>query len=214
MSDEKSVSTMRLVGGSPVLDFVNTVDSRRDRWGPDLLRTYEDLIEWAIRVGLITSEVGAGLAKAASELSDAERALAQAKELREAIHAVFQAEAAGKPVPNTQGRDLSQAVSKGLSKRCLRQTGAQFFWEWKDDGDLNTIADRVALEAAELLVTSPLRRPVRECLGPYCGWLFIDSSRGGHRRWCADATCGTQTRVKRFRASQARERRSGTGGGE
>jgi predicted RNA-binding Zn ribbon-like protein len=203
MSEEKSVTAMRLVGGSPVLDFVNTVDARRDRWGPDLLRTYEDLIEWAIRAGLITSEVGAGLAKAASKPSDADMALAQAKALREAIYAVFQAEAAGKPAPSTQGVNLSQAVSRALSKRCLCQTGSQFSWGWKDDGDLNTIADRVALEAAELLVTSLQRRPVRECLGPNCGWLFIDSSRGGHRRWCADATCGTQTRVKRFRASQA-----------
>ncbi|MBZ9678537.1 CGNR zinc finger domain-containing protein [Mesorhizobium sp. ES1-1] len=207
MSDEKTVTTMRLVGGSPVLDFVNTVDARRDRWGPDLLRTYDDLIEWAIRVGLITSEVGAGLAKA-SAAAELDAALAEAKALRESIYAVFQAEAAGEPAPAPQGADLTRAASRALSNRRLCHAGAQFFWGWKDDGDLNTIADRVALEAAELLVTSKLRRPVRECLGPYCGWLFLDSSRGGHRRWCSDASCGTHMRVRRFRASRAHGERS------
>jgi predicted RNA-binding Zn ribbon-like protein len=43
---------------------------------------------------------------------------------------------------------------------------------------------------------------VRECLGPNCGWLFIDTSRGGQRRWCSDRSCGTHARVRRFRAKE------------
>ncbi|WP_152536273.1 CGNR zinc finger domain-containing protein [Mesorhizobium loti] len=204
MSDQKTITTMRLVGGSPALDFVNTVEMRSDRWGPDLLRTYEDLIEWAVRIELITGEIGANLAKAAvSKQSAAENALVAAQDPREAIYSVFQAEARGRSAPMAQGRVLSDAVSGALTNRRLSQAGEHFVWMWKEDG-FSTIADRVALEAAELLVTRAQRRPVRECLGPYCGWLFIDTSRGGHRRWCADATCGTQMRVKRFRSTQAK----------
>ncbi|MBZ9993133.1 CGNR zinc finger domain-containing protein [Mesorhizobium sp. BH1-1-4] len=44
------------------------------------------------------------------------------------------------------------------------------------------------------------RRRVRECKGRQCGWLFLDTSRGGRRRWCSDETCGTRSRVTRFRA--------------
>ncbi len=54
-----------------------------------------------------------------------------------------------------------------------------------------------AKEARELLY---VRRAVRECLGVNCGWLFLDRSRGGRRRWCSDETCGTRSRVERFRA--------------
>ncbi|WP_312367149.1 CGNR zinc finger domain-containing protein [Ensifer sp.] len=30
--------------------------------------------------------------------------------------------------------------------------------------------------------------------------LFLDKSKSGRRLWCSDASCGTHTRVKRFRA--------------
>ncbi|WP_310218026.1 CGNR zinc finger domain-containing protein [Neorhizobium sp. 2083] len=41
---------------------------------------------------------------------------------------------------------------------------------------------------------------MRECTGDNCGWLFIDHSKSGRRRWCSDATCGSLARVKRFRS--------------
>ncbi len=39
-----STVDMRFSGGHPALDLANTVDSRRGRWGPDLLRSFEDLL--------------------------------------------------------------------------------------------------------------------------------------------------------------------------
>ncbi|MGO4135948.1 CGNR zinc finger domain-containing protein [Rhizobium brockwellii] len=44
---------------------------------------------------------------------------------------------------------------------------------------------------------------MRACQGPNCGWLFLDQSRGGHRRLCSDKTCGSHARVRKFRAVQA-----------
>ncbi|WP_246713898.1 CGNR zinc finger domain-containing protein [Rhizobium leguminosarum] len=35
------------------------------------------------------------------------------------------------------------------------------------------------------------------------GWLILDESRGGHRRWWSDNTCGSHARVRKFRALQA-----------
>ena len=49
--------------------------------------------------------------------------------------------------------------------------------------------------AAEFMVATNDRRSVRECTRPNCGWLFIDTSRGGLKRWCSDESCGTHTRV-------------------
>ena len=53
MSSRKTIADISLLGGHPALDFVNTVDAWRDRWGPDFLATYDDLVVWAERVGLI-----------------------------------------------------------------------------------------------------------------------------------------------------------------
>ncbi|WP_420820664.1 CGNR zinc finger domain-containing protein [Rhizobium tubonense] len=32
---------------------------------------------------------------------------------------------------------------------------------------------------------------MRACQGRNCGWLFLDQSCGGPRRWCSDKTCGS-----------------------
>jgi predicted RNA-binding Zn ribbon-like protein len=60
---------------------------------------------------------------------------------------------------------------------------------------------KAAAEAAalELLIARNDRREVRECKDDNCGWLFLDHSKGGHRRWCSDASCGTRSRITRFR---------------
>jgi hypothetical protein len=53
--------------------------------------------------------------------------------------------------------------------------------------------------AHELLIARNDRRDVRECKGDNCGWLFLDHSKGGHRIWCSDTSCGTRSRIARFR---------------
>ena len=58
---------------------------------------------------------------------------------------------------------------------------------------------RVALAATELLAGDHLHR-VRECEGRNCGWLFLDTTRNGTRRWCTAEECGSLARVTRFRA--------------
>ncbi len=52
---------------------------------------------------------------------------------------------------------------------------------------------------AELLVAPELAR-VRLCEGDDCGWLFVDGSRAGSRRWCDMSDCGNLAKVRAFRA--------------
>ncbi|MCV4932572.1 CGNR zinc finger domain-containing protein, partial [Escherichia coli] len=47
---------------------------------------------------------------------------------------------------------------------------------------------------------------IRECPGRNCGWLFLDTSRNGQRRWCSEAECGTPARVARHRAARRQAR--------
>lgn len=41
---------------------------------------------------------------------------------------------------------------------------------------------------------------LRVCANPDCQFVFYDTSRNGHRRWCDMATCGNRAKVARFRA--------------
>jgi predicted RNA-binding Zn ribbon-like protein len=53
----------------------------------------------------------------------------------------------------------------------------------------------------DLLTKGRLER-LKRCPGPGCGWLFLDHSKNGSRRWCAMATCGNRTKGRRHRARQ------------
>jgi predicted RNA-binding Zn ribbon-like protein len=62
----------------------------------------------------------------------------------------------------------------------------------------------IAASAAQLLLNGPLER-VGEC--PSCHWLFLDTSRGGRRRWCSMAVCGARVKAQRYYATRAGDRR-------
>lgn len=56
------------------------------------------------------------------------------------------------------------------------------------------------LWAATQLATSSGLERVRSCPGQDCGWLFLDTSKAGRRRWCSMAICGNRMKTKRHRA--------------
>ncbi|MDQ0391663.1 CGNR zinc finger domain-containing protein [Labrys monachus] len=201
MEKTKTIADIPLLGGHPALDFVNTVDAWRDRWGPDFLLCYEDLLAWGERAGLIAREHAERLrGEARADPAAAAEALDRAKALRRALHALFLAEAEGMvPAPSDAG-ELDAAVRDAAARRVLAYRSGTFAWQWRDDDDLDALTRRVAVAAADLLTARTGRRPVRECHGRNCGWLFLDTSRGGRRRWCSDETCGSHARVLRFRA--------------
>jgi len=150
-------------------------------------------------VGLLGAEAAAKLRRCADAApGEAEGALARAKRLREVIYRVFSALAAsGEPPASDLGLIESEA-RRALASRQLVRTEGRYGWVWSDE-DLDTLARRLAHEAAELL-TAPRLGRVKECPGRGCGWLFLDTSRNGLRRWCSEEDCGTPAQVARHRS--------------
>ena len=67
---------------------------------------------------------------------------------------------------------------------------------WTGAGLLEAPLWPVVLDAWDVL-TSPLIDRVRVCPGEGpCGWLFLDSSRAGNRRWCDMRTCGNRAKAR------------------
>jgi predicted RNA-binding Zn ribbon-like protein len=44
------------------------------------------------------------------------------------------------------------------------------------------------------------RARLRACGNRRCGWLFVDRSANGRRRWCDPKACGNRMKVRRYRA--------------
>jgi predicted RNA-binding Zn ribbon-like protein len=202
-----SIATLPLRGGHPSLDFANTVDSRRGRWGPDVLVSYGDLLQWSEQASVLSPDQIESLSKlASSDLDGTTAALIRAKHLREAIYDVFSALAGERKAPERALHVLRKEYLTAHATRALTVNRDAIAWEWPNAVGLDAVTHRLAVEAVDLL-TSPRARRVKECFGRNCGWLFLDTSRNGSRRWCSDAVCGSLSRVTRHR-SQARAKPS------
>ena len=194
-----------LVAGVVCLDFVNTLD---DRFTPDpkeLLSHYPDLARFAEDTGILADrQVERLLTRSIEHPDEAQRALARAIQLREAISEIFYALARKKPVPAAGLAILNQHVQEAGQHLAL-VTGRHRF-EWKFDAhseDLFAPVWPIARDAAELLASERVHY-VHACASKTCQWIFLDESKNHRRRWCDMSKCGNRAKVKRFYVRQKR----------
>jgi predicted RNA-binding Zn ribbon-like protein len=192
----------KYVGGDPAIDLVNTVDWTRRGPTDDRLTSYDRLTRWAEGAGLVTPRLGAALRARADEqpnlANDAHRG---AWELRWALRQLFAAIAHDEPLPQSAIAALNADVATTMARLQLapdRQPHAGLLrWSWAGAGEhLASVTWPVIRSAAELLATADARR-IKECGAPDCGWLYVDRSRNGLRRWCQMEVCGTREKSRR-----------------
>jgi predicted RNA-binding Zn ribbon-like protein len=189
-----------LVGGHAVLDFVNTVNGR-DATPADWLDGYERLLEWAALTGAFPRGLLSALRRRArSDAGGARRALEGARAFREALFEVLSALARGNSAPapalDRVARHWKAAVSASELERTPR--GLRPVLRFERTG-LDLVSFQIALWVVPLLAEFPDPR-LRICDGSGCSWLFLDSSKGGRRRWCDMATCGNVSKARRHYA--------------
>jgi predicted RNA-binding Zn ribbon-like protein len=197
-----------LVGGHVVLDLANTVTGR-DGDPIDWLDCYEALLEWAALTEAFDPPALAELAKlnAAAPQTGA-RALRRLRALRETAHNALVETIRAEPLPPETLAGLgafwrAAAATAGVT---MRDGRGRLELAVPSSG-LNYLNHALALRAVDLFQTLPLSR-TRICAGRNCGWLFIDTSKGGRRRWCDMATCGNAAKGRRHyqRKRAAREK--------
>ncbi len=198
----RGVAGLRLIGGHAALDLVNTIGARRGRIGGDYLATYDDLLLWASRQGLLAEAEASTLrAMAQADPAGSDAALERLKRLRECIWRIWTSMSDGGATDLADLGLLTDEVAVAQQARTLAWTGTGCEWRWTEAAGFDAVTARVALAAAELLVGQHLHR-VRGCEGRNCGWLFLDTTRNSTRRWCSAEECGSLARVTRFRAKR------------
>jgi predicted RNA-binding Zn ribbon-like protein len=191
----------RLLGGMLCLDFVNTVDPRHAANRSEYLTSYDMLARWAGQAGAVAPGIARDLQRAgASRPGPARGVLDAAIELREHLYQVIRPLLDGDPSPGPSLDALSAAVARAHDARQLVPApGPSLAWSWRDAEQLDLPLLAVALSAADLVTGKAITR-VRECPGADgCGWLFLDTSKSGTRRWCSMQVCGNRAKVHRYR---------------
>lgn len=196
-----------LRGGAFALDFANTVAWRPAARAVDGLRSYDDLLAWCRHAGILDALEEVRLRdQATGETSNATAVLTHARELREAIYRIFTDLDHGREPAHQDLATVQRDLAEGVCQAALVREGDTFVLRGTAGTDsLALPLWRLAESAAQLLVSGEWRR-VHECPGDDCGWLFLDKTRNGNRRWCDSADCGNRARV-RAHASRQRKRR-------
>ncbi len=185
-----------ITGGALCLDLANTVDNRPTERRRDYLATYDDLLSWGGQAGALTREESDSLRKLArGDPAEARRALAGALRAREAIFAIFCAEAQGVPPPREALAALEAGLPAVLARLTLRRGDGGYALAWGGLPHLDRIVWPAIRSAAELLI-SPDLRLIRVCASETCDWLFLDRSRNRTRRWCDMKVCGNRHKVR------------------
>jgi predicted RNA-binding Zn ribbon-like protein len=199
-----------LVAGHPALDLVNTVTARNTPVPRDWLDGYERVLEWARLANITDEKVLTLLGKqAAASLESAACALARLKQFREALHTAYAALLSGKRVPQPILDELEVIWLEAQSRLRLEYSENRLAARVSvERSGFDLIRDCLAGSAIELLHRLPTDR-ARICRGHSCGWLFIDSSKGGQRVWCDMATCGNASKTRRHQKNAERRRRTG-----
>ena len=162
------------------LDFANTRYWRGQTTPTETLNRPEDLAGWA-----------------KSARAPAARDFEQALALRETIYRLFDAQAQGRAAPPRDLDTLNQALSRAPARTTLKRGKDGYAWEVDArSGTALALLAPVLWSAGDLLAGPRLDR-VRRCANPECGWLFLDDSRAGKRRWCSMSACGNRAKARR-----------------
>jgi predicted RNA-binding Zn ribbon-like protein len=187
------------------LDFVNTAGSRLTDRPSEYLLSYEDLLDWGRQAGLLAPEKTEDLSRqAALDPEGARETLSRALALREAIHRLISRAVAGEAKEESDLSALNRELSIALSRLRVIPAGGAYGWGWDRSGDdgealIDCPLWPAARSASKLLTSGKLGR-VKVCAGEGCGWVFLDESRNGSRRWCDSRDCGNRERVRRHLA--------------
>lgn len=188
----------KLLGGDLCLDFVNTVDWRLSMHPVELLGTYVDLVVWGVQTGIIDEQQAGGfVAEAERDPKAADRVLARAVAVREAIFRVLAALIAKQAIEPGDLQAINTMVQEAMDHATVVATAGGFAWGWSGTTRLDSMLWPVLRSAADML-TSPELSRVKMCADPDCGWLFVDRSKNGRRSWCSMQDCGNRAKARRF----------------
>lgn len=198
MQKERTIDTLTVESSALCCNFVNTVYAWRGVNLNEYLKTYDDFVAWCRKLIVCDAAYLDELsAQAKLHPQKAEAALNEIKEVRQLFYNFISAIAAGeKDTYESLLKELNPLLNKSLTKQEIVYKNGTFQPELQLqttalDGPLYVVLKSLY----DLLMQADLNR-IKEC--PKCGWVFLDETKNGRRRWCSPTECGTQDKMLRY----------------
>jgi predicted RNA-binding Zn ribbon-like protein len=179
------------------LDFANTLMYGGGK-SQETLHDFAELVRWCDANGALGRDAAErAVLWSHKDALDTAAIFDEAIALREAIYRICFAIAAGKTPEARDVAAMNAALDRAPERRTLAYRDQSF--GWRIDRDSFSAADLLApvLWSAGDLIVSPEVGRLRHCLNDQCGWLFMDDSKNGSRRWCSMQACGNRAKAYR-----------------
>ncbi|MEQ5871544.1 CGNR zinc finger domain-containing protein [Sagittula sp. NFXS13] len=186
-----------LVGGHPVLDFLNSAGGRTKLRDMERLTDFPTFLWWTVAADVLSEQEARDLHARAQDDADAAQAvLADTRRFREVLHRCLMAKQADLDWPEPERSQVMDAIRQALWNAHLESDGDTYRWVTSaQQSDLKLPKVRIVLLLEALLRSDDLAR-MRNC--DRCSWLFIDRGRGRARRWCSMAACGSRAKSAKY----------------
>lgn len=162
----------------------------------DRLETATDMVAWMREAHLLETP---GDQAAVRSPAVARLLHDETLRLRRAIGSVFAAHAAGGPYPSNELHVLNRVLSASRTAHALEAAPSGFRVAGVEHGTGPIVLlVPVALSAAGV-VTRITPNRLGQCAATTCSTWFVDTSKGGQRRWCSMAGCGNRAKASRHR---------------
>ena len=194
---------LRLVGGQPGLDLLNTVKYRGKADNGDRFIEFSDIIKWAYLTEIIDkSEYN--LLKSHRNHTQKILTYSEICEFREETRIIFDAGKSDSARLEKAVNHVECAISQlRPTVQINHQTGVlEKYYPIKQPQDLKF---RIIACIDNLLQKRALLT-IKTCSGLDCDWLFADETKAKRRKWCDTRTCGNLARVRRYRTGSKHER--------
>ena len=181
------------------LSLVNTRYWRPQPTPTETLNEPADLLAWARAIPDLADQAEACAAAWRAAPEAAAAGLASALAWREAMAETLGAAARGVALPDASLAALNAALASVPGRTALVCDGPappRIGWRGEAAAPLTALLAPSLWSAADLL-SGPARARLRVCDNPECGWLFLDDSRAGRRRWCMMSACGNRAKARR-----------------
>ena len=189
-----SIESISLDGGTPSLNLINTIHDRTKDVLSDYLQRPSDLTAWAMKAGAgDPSSIRAIESRLKLNAREGTAALRRTRELRELLYRMFYAITQNQKISQRDLTEFNTNVRNVESNVVLKHQQGRYVELWSfDDGDIRSILAPIIKDAHRLLLSDKLPR-IKRC--PNCGWLFLDTTKNGKRRWCSMKNCGSNVKA-------------------
>ncbi len=186
----KKPSTLdfQFIAGNLALDFVNTVGNRLSK-PRDYLTDVVEFRRWIRLAGFLGNQTPPWVT---------DPQLGLVRRVREELYALFCRLATGRGLSRRALGEFNRRLGRVAKKRQLCLNKESLDWVWKTSRDDPDRALAPILHSAANLLVSRSRSQIRQCEDENCGWLFLDRSKAGRRRWCSMGDCGNRAKARRY----------------